>query len=507
MTRALALRRSTRILASASMVAAITWIAYAMHAKAFIAGFVYLILLLPIAFQWGFFEATVASVLAIACLDYFFTQPYLNFSMSDPQDWVALGAFETVVLVVSRLADRLRHHAAQASAHEANLDRLYTLSKELLVIDRTQPVDAQLARLIAEVFDLSSVALWSAHDGQLAVAGPRPLPEAEVRALSSGNSSQEYPLSGPFVRLVRTISFGSRNLGSLCIASSNSDKTVDARTVDAIASLVATAMESERALQAESRAIASRQTERLRAAVLDGLAHTLKTPLATIQTASSGLLEMHRLDAVEEELVTTIQQEAEHLAELTNEALQTARTDPAQVVPHHQRMLIDPFLHTDWSRFAQGLNAQHLDAQRLQIQAADPASEVWADPKLLQLALAQFLDNAAKYAEPGSPIFLRASITDSETIFSVHNVGSYISPQERERIFERYYRSPESRYRASGAGLGLTVAKEIAEAHHGRVWIESEPHSGVTFFLGLPHTRERDNEPSHDELQFQRDQF
>jgi len=484
MIRAQVLRRSTRILASASMVTAITWIAYAVHAKAFIAGFLYLILLLPIAFQWGFLEATVASLMAIACLDYFFTQPYLNFSMSDPQDWLALGTFEVVVLVVSRLADRLRHHAAQAASHEASLDRLYTLSKELLVVDRVQPVGAQLARLIADVFELPAVALWTASDARLDVAGPQSVSEADILALSTGENP---PDDQPQGRFVRSLSLGSRTLGALCFVSAPSDNQIDARTADAIASLVATAMESQRAFLAESRATASRQTERLRAAVLDGLAHTLKTPLATIQTASSGLLEMHRLDPIEEELVATIQKEAEHLSDLTNQALQTAKIDAAHVKIKRERILLEPFLQSDWKRFAQGL-----EDERLKIQHVDPDCAVWADAKLLQLAVAQFLDNAAKYAEPGSPISLCVKVTDSEAIFSVHNLGSYIAPEQRERIFERFYRSPESRYRAPGTGLGLAVAKEIAEAHRGRVWLESEPHLGATFFLGLPHNpRER----------------
>jgi two-component system sensor histidine kinase KdpD len=69
----------------------------------------------------------------------------------------------------------------------------------------------------------------------------------------------------------------------------------------------------------------------------------------------------------------------------------------------------------------------------------------------------------------------------------VHNEGSYIAPAERPRVFKRFYRSPGSEYRAPGTGIGLSVAKRIAEAHRGRVWIESDPETGTTFFLTLPH--------------------
>jgi two-component system, OmpR family, sensor histidine kinase KdpD len=145
------------------------------------------------------------------------------------------------------------------------------------------------------------------------------------------------------------------------------------------------------------------------------------------------------------------------------------------------------FLLTDWSRFAQGLHNHPLE-----IDAGISGSTVCADPRLLQLALSQFIDNASKYAEPASGIRLHVEISDSETVFSVHNFGSYIPPEERAKIFQRFYRTPESRYRASGTGIGLTVARQIAEAHRGHVWLESDPQGGTTFYLGLPHiTRER----------------
>jgi two-component system sensor histidine kinase KdpD len=147
-----------------------------------------------------------------------------------------------------------------------------------------------------------------------------------------------------------------------------------------------------------------------------------------------------------------------------------------------EKILVRSFLQSDWSRIAQGLEDHHLE-----IETGESGLAVWADPKLLRMALGQFLDNASKYAEPESDILLRVAVTDAETVFSVHNSGSYIPPQEREQIFHRFYRSPESRYRAPGTGIGLTVSRQIAEAHRGQIWIESDMQTGTTFFLGLPH--------------------
>ena len=102
------------------------------------------------------------------------------------------------------------------------------------------------------------------------------------------------------------------------------------------------------------------------------------------------------------------------------------------------------------------------------------------------MALAQFLDNAAKYAEPTSPIRLRATVTDAETIFSVHNRGSYIVPEEGERIFQRFYRSAQQPEDCKGAGMGLAIARSIVEAHGGTLEVTSQLGRGAAFTFALP---------------------
>jgi two-component system sensor histidine kinase KdpD len=108
---------------------------------------------------------------------------------------------------------------------------------------------------------------------------------------------------------------------------------------------------------------------------------------------------------------------------------------------------------------------------------------------LLQMAVLQVLDNASKYSSPASPITLRAISSDTEVVMSVKNEGSFIPPEERLRIFQRFYRSPGSQHKASGTGIGLSVVKRIAEAHRGRVWVESDPETGTAMFFSLPHLR------------------
>lgn len=471
-------KRLLRISANALIVALVTVVAYGAHAKSFVAGFLYLFPIMLIAFGWGFLEASIASVFAVGCLDYFFTEPLFQFYMADHQDWIALASFEAVVLVVSRLAERLKRHATEAQEQREQLEKLYLMSRDILMLNRRVVIGTKLVHLILEGFDLDGVSLWDASEARLDTAGPVCISADEVRAAYIHQRHGDGAVNGSFKRVLFV---GSRAVGAIGLVGNSREVIMDACKADAIASLAALALERSHSFQAESEAEAARQSEQLRSALLDGLAHAFKTPLTTIQGASSGLLEIEPLKPAQKELVSLINQEALRLNDLTTLALQTARIDGEQLTVSKEKVRVQRLLD-DISEEC----THRLSGHRLHVQSESPSKCVWADGRLLKLALLELVDNASKYADPQAPITLRASLTGAGVTFRVQNEGSYIAPQERLRIFRRFYRSPGSQYRAPGTGIGLSFVKRIAEAHSGNVWVESEPKTGTTFFLTMP---------------------
>lgn len=471
-------RRLLQSAATVPILALVTVISYQCHAKALTAGLVDLLLVMLMAFRWGFAEAAVASIAAVACLDFFYMPPIFSLYERDPQDWISSAIFAAIALLVSDFADRLRRQAIDTSNERIRLERLYLTSRDIIMMDRRQEVGAQLTSLIEDIFKVDAVALWDARELKMDKAGREIILDEEVRSTYFHEISGSDAASCRFKRVLR---LGVRPVGALYIAASPHDSYLDSRSVDAIASLAALALERAHSFIAERNAEAAKRSEQLRSTVLDGLAHAFKTPLATIQTASSGLLEIPQLGPTERELASLIEEEAERLTNLTNKVLQTAELDEGRLEVDGERIDLAQLLQQCKKWFIQTL-ADH------PLHLAEEASvdHVWADSHLLQMALFQLLDNASKYASPASPITLRIESTDVETVFSVHNEGSYIAPQERLRIFERFYRSPEAQYKASGTGIGLSVTKRIAEAHRGRVWVECGPEAGTTFFLTLP---------------------
>jgi two-component system sensor histidine kinase KdpD len=466
--------RLLRTIALIPVVALVTGLVYQAHGKALTAGLIDLVLVMLIAFRWGFSEAVIASVVAVGSLDFFYMVPIFSLYEHDPQDWISSLIFVTIALTAGHFAARIKQKAAQTESERTRLERLYLTSRDIIVMDRRKEVGAQLASLIADTFKVKAVALWDAREARMDKAGDV-VPEDEVRATYFHFACRKFK---------RVLRLGTRPVGALYIADSSSGPQLDARSVDAIASLAALSLERAHSFIAESNAEAAKRSEQLRSTVLDGLAHAFKTPLATIQSASSGLLEINRLENAERELVSLIDEEAARLAKLTNQVLQTAKMDEEHLEVDHEMIYLDQLFE-----LLRAESALTLADHPLRIVDETSGSYVWADARLLQMAILQVLDNASKYASPASPITIRVKSTDTEVVMSVQNEGSFIPPEERLRIFQRFYRSPGSQHKASGTGIGLSVTKRIAEAHRGRVWVESDPEAGTTLFFALPHLR------------------
>jgi two-component system sensor histidine kinase KdpD len=226
---------------------------------------------------------------------------------------------------------------------------------------------------------------------------------------------------------------------------------------------------------------AERHSEQLRSALLDGLAHAFKTPLATIAVSSSGLLAVEELSTRQASLVGLINQEATRLSDLTTRLLRTSRLEASQIVLHEHVIDARALIQGALDECAFQLLSRNVD-----VSIAPEITKVRCDSQLLTLALVQILDNAAKYGLQDSLVLISADRSGSNAVFRIHNEGSYIPPTERNIVFTRFYRSPSVEHRAPGTGLGLSVAKKAVEAHGGKISIESDAQTGTTFVITIP---------------------
>jgi K+-sensing histidine kinase KdpD len=253
-------------------VAACTWLSFHFGQGFAFTGFLYLVLVVLAALYGGFWQATVVSVAAAACLNYFFVPPIFSF-VNSPANWVALGAFEFTALVISRLSLRAQLRATEAIAGRRDMERLYETSRRILLLDSSGEAGGLITSLIREIFELTSVQLYDALSGMTYGSGPS-LHGTEQKTRDAYLLNEDA-----YEHATRTwfcvLRLGARPVGGLALH----DTGMTRLAATALASLSGIALERVRALQRESHAEAARQTEQLRTAVLDALAHQFKTPL------------------------------------------------------------------------------------------------------------------------------------------------------------------------------------------------------------------------------------
>jgi two-component system sensor histidine kinase KdpD len=447
----------------------LTFLAYRLHFNLSAATSIHLFLVVVIALRWGLFEASLVSILSVACLDYFFTEPLFQFYISDSHDWIAILVFEATALVVSSLSNQVSHHARELERRQAQQQKLYELSQQVLLLSRDTAVDQQIVDLMRSCLRVKGVALWNAYEMHQCKSGDCDFSEDEMRSAYFHEASEDDLHTGVSQRVLR---LGTRPIGIIFLCG----HSLDSASVNAAASLAAVAIERARSFSTEANAEAAKQSEQLRSAILDGLAHAFKSPLTTIRASSSGLLAMNTLSGTEERLVGLIDRHAGHLSDLANHLLLTAKLDGGDLKVKREQVDVAQLIQNTIAE-----SSQELDGHPINLQSSFGCNAAYADKKLLQMALFQVLDNAAKYSHPKSPVIIAVREEEAELVIRIRNEGSFIPDGEREKVFQRF-----SANSISGTGIGLSVVRRIAEAHRGRTWVESDHVNGTTFAIALP---------------------
>jgi two-component system, OmpR family, sensor histidine kinase KdpD len=187
------------------------------------------------------------------------------------------------------------------------------------------------------------------------------------------------------------------------------------------------------------------------------------------------------MNPTRQELLRIVDEETDRLNSMLTEAIQMSRIEAGQLQLRRSPQSVRKLVKTQLERLGESL-----EGRKVTIEVPDKLPRVSVDPDFTGIVIWQLLNNALKYTPPGSPLTLRASAGETEVIVSIEDCGPGISEQEQGKVFEKFYRGKDRRERIPGMGMGLTIAREIVRAHHGRIWVESEPGKGATFSFSVP---------------------
>lgn len=454
---------------------------------------VYLLGVALLATRYGRGPSILASFLSVAAFDFFFIPPYFTFDVTAAQYLVTFAVMLIVALLISGFTVRTRQQAELARQNERRTALLYALSRDLATERGLDNLIRAGLKHVREIFggqvaafiqhpngDLmlhhdpdtsydpgsedAGVVQWVFEHGERAGIGTNTLPGA----------------NGLFLPL-----FGVKgSLGVLIVRPAHRGCLLDPDEIHMLEMLsnqmalaitrVVSAIEAEQAhVQAE--------TEQMRNAILSAVSHDLRTPLATITGAASGLLEdKGALDSgTRQELARGIYDEAKRLERLVKNLLEMMRLEAGAVQLKKEWHPFDEIVGATLSRLE-----ERLPGHSVETHFSPDLPLVHLDAVLMELVLMNLLDNALKYAPPSTAIELSASVSDHIFLFEIADRGPGVPPTDEKRIFDKFYRA--GRTGEGGVGLGLTICRGIIEAHGGHIWAENRPEGGAVLRFTLP---------------------
>src|SRR5262245_34713199 len=439
--------RFVPFLASAVAVAVATGLAFALRPAApdLSLGVLYVPAVMAIAVVYGTRFAVAVAITSMLVFNFLFLPPIYSLTLRDSENWIALGVYLGVAVVVGDLAARSRRQAQESAL-------LAEIATSLL---RGRELSRELDRI--ELETAKALHVERAH----IELGDRGAPPQDI--------GERLPLSVEG-RRVGTILLERPGQGSAAARR---------RLLPALASLLGVAIDRERLAREALEAEALRRSDAAKTAVLRAVSHDLRSPLMAILTAASALaredLELGPEDRAE--LATTILGEAGRLDRLVANLLDLSRLQAGAAQPEAEIWPVDDLV-------VQALDELGEAGGRVLVSFPDESPTVRADANQIERALANLIDNALKYSSPSEPVHVQVTSTPADVLVRVVDRGPGISPRDRERLFDAFQRGTNGRVR--GAGLGLAIARGFAEANGGRVWAESRESQGATFVLALP---------------------
>lgn len=432
---------------------------------------VYLLVVLGASASGGRIVGIPLACVGFLLIDLYFQPPYGKLADGKAVDFVALTAFLVTAFVATHLLARAQAEAEEARRRAVEIASLARLGSETIQAGRAEDALARIASVIQTTLNMSecSIVAW----------------DATRAAVPASPTPTGIPAEGaPTRRIVMPLSVQGRVVGVLTVASTVPVK-LDAsqrRFLDAISYYAALAADRVRLVSEAEHAEALREANRLKDVVLASVSHDLRTPLTTIKAlAQTEALRGNSSAAA-------IEEQADRLSRLVSDLLDLSRLKGGgfAVVPELNTAedLIGAAV-----RQTRGLFEQR--SLRTVIDLSSPALVGYFDFSQSLRVVCNLLENAVRYSPDSQPIELAARRDNGTLVFSVSDRGPGVNADDVSRIFEPFYRATNSAPDAGRAGLGLSIARTLAEMQGGSVSYAPRAGGGSVFALCLPATELR----------------
>jgi two-component system, OmpR family, sensor histidine kinase KdpD len=416
-------------------------------------GVVYLPAVLLISAYWGLGLGLFTALASAGAFNWFHIPPVGRFTIADGRNWVALGAFALVAAVTSTIAEAARARAIEAERRREEADLAAELARILLSESGTEDALRTTADRVAEAI--------GAREARI---------ELGVTAAEPGGES--VALEGPEGDQVATLLLPQS-------LPAQAEERLRTRLAPALGALIAIALRRDAMQTAAVETAALRRSDELKTALLRSVSHDLKTPLTAIVATGHALRARSLTDQERAELGDAVVEEGERLSGLVEKLLDLSRLQAGRAEPRRDWVALEDVLLAARDAISDGTGG-------VRFSVAPELPAIRADADQLERAFGNLIENANRYSN-GAPVSIRARAVGSRLVVRIVDQGAGIHEEERQRIFEPFYRAPGAAGGPrSGSGLGLAIAKGFIEANGGEISVESLPGQGTTFVVMFP---------------------
>lgn len=454
---------------------------------------VFLLAVLFIAIRYGLTVSLYTITLSFLLYNFLFTEPRFTFSISQEEQFLTVLFFVLVAVVISRLAARIRDQVTIVKQNAERTANLYAFSQKVSI---ARDLDTVMVAVVHHVEEITNkrTSLLLPGERKLAVrAGFHHLDDVSRGAAEwawkkgemTGYSTRTLPGSPWFFIPMQT---DSGVIGVLGIEFSDKDQTLlfsQRKLLETLSHQAAMAIERSQALENMQQSRLFTETERLRSALLSSISHDFRTPLSSIIGCITNLQNYGKGmdDTTREELQDSIHQEAERLNRYVQNLLDMTRHGSGELKPRKDWVDINDIVNS-----ARGRIGKLLYNRKLILNIQKDLPLLYVDPVLIEQVVVNILDNACNYSAENTSIWIKAMLENDHFIIEIMDEGKGINEEERERVFDMFYRVNAEDKQAAGTGLGLAICRGIVEAHEGSiVAVAGDNNIGTKMVITLPY--------------------
>ncbi|HZN72267.1 MAG TPA: DUF4118 domain-containing protein, partial [Micromonosporaceae bacterium] len=422
-----------------------------------------------VALVGGLWPALLAAVGGSVLINYYFTPPVHTFTIAERENVLALIVFVVIAVAVSAVVDLAARRTREAARASADAQTLATVAGG--VLRGARPLAALLERL-RETFGLESVTLLERRPDAPPDPGRQRDPGAwRVAAtvggqpcVAPGEGDADVPVDDDLALVLRGHPLPAE----------------DRRVVEAFAAQAAVALRQERLAEEAAKAGTLAEADKMRTALLAAVSHDLRTPLASAKAAVTSLRsdEVAFSDDDRDELLATADESLDRLSRLVANLLDMSRLQAGALGVTTTAIGLEDAV-------PRALDELGEQARAVVVRISDDLPAVEADPGLLERVLVNVIGNALRFSPAGQPPLLTASEHEGRVELRIVDRGPGIPEAERDDVFLPFQRLGD-RDNATGVGLGLALARGLAEAMGGSLVPETTPGGGLTMVLSLP---------------------